>query len=177
MHQRVDSMNKDSVVRNLRAWGTPLTIGAFIIMAVTGCLMFFHKAVMLNGVVHRWGGLVMVAGVAAHSYVNWSSIERYVKKSHLARGLIGLGILVLLGSFVNWWSYPGKSEGNVYRAVMETPAGRVALLEGISFPAMQARLQRSGITLTSPDETLMQATQGDEDQQDKVVVALFLRPG
>jgi hypothetical protein len=166
---------KMRTTRVIREWGTPLTIGSFIVMAVTGGLMFFHSAVALNGLLHRWSGLVMIAAVALHTLANWPSIERYLKQSNLARALIGLGALVLIGSFVNWWGYPGKSEGNVYRAVMGAPAGHVAMLNGLTFEQLRARLAPAGITLTSPDETLDQATAGDRDLQDKVVLALFVR--
>lgn len=136
--------------------------------------MFFHRAMALNGLLHRWSGLIMIAAVTLHTIANWPSITRYMKKSNPARAMVGLCSLALLGSFVNWWGYPGKSEGNVYRSVMAALSGRVAALNGMSFDAFKTRMARAGIALSSPDETLDQATKGDQDLQDRIVSALFI---
>jgi hypothetical protein len=42
-------------------WATPLTIGTFTLMAVTGMLMFFHADIGLNKTAHEWLGWVMIA--------------------------------------------------------------------------------------------------------------------
>ena len=39
-----------------RDWATPLTAGAFIVLAVTGLLMFFHLDRGLNHLAHEWLG-------------------------------------------------------------------------------------------------------------------------
>lgn len=39
-----------------RNWATPLTIGSFLLMAVTGLLMFFHLDTGLNKAAHEWLG-------------------------------------------------------------------------------------------------------------------------
>jgi len=38
----------------LRTWATPLTISAFLLMSVTGVLMFFHIEGGLTTVAHQW---------------------------------------------------------------------------------------------------------------------------
>lgn len=45
-----------------REWATPLTIGIFTLMAVTGILMFFHLDKGLNKTAHEWLGWLLVAG-------------------------------------------------------------------------------------------------------------------
>ena len=37
-----------------REWATPLTIGAFGLMSVTGMLMFFHLDTGFNKLAHEW---------------------------------------------------------------------------------------------------------------------------
>lgn len=41
---------------SLRKWATPLTIGSFLLMGVTGILMFFHLDIGLNKLAHEWAG-------------------------------------------------------------------------------------------------------------------------
>ena len=60
-----------------RDWATPITIGAFAVMSVTGLLMFFHLDIGLNKLAHEWLGWLMVAGVAAHAIANWGAFKRY----------------------------------------------------------------------------------------------------
>ncbi|HET8705302.1 MAG TPA: DUF4405 domain-containing protein [Pseudomonadales bacterium] len=60
-----------------REWATPLTMGAFLLMAVTGILMFFHLDRGLAKDAHEWLGWALVSGVAAHVTVNWVAFKRY----------------------------------------------------------------------------------------------------
>ncbi len=60
---------------------TPLVIGAFLISAVTGMLMFFPLNSMLNKVVHEWLSWVMVIGVGLHVLLNVHAFKRYFKQN------------------------------------------------------------------------------------------------
>ena len=48
----------------LRRWATPLTIGAFVFMAVTGILMFFEVRLGIIKVAHEWLSWLMVIAVS-----------------------------------------------------------------------------------------------------------------
>jgi hypothetical protein len=160
-------------MRPMRELGTPLTIGSFAIMATTGSLMFFHRAMALNGLLHRWVGLIMIGAVVLHAIVNWAAIERYAKRSNIARIVVAACAIALVGSFVNWWGYPGKSEGNVYRAVMSAPIAQVAALIGQPTGEVERELSGIGVRVASANETLDQATNSDLGLQDKIVALLF----
>ena len=45
---------------SLRKWATPLTVASFLIMGVTGILMFFHLDSGLNGPLQEWAGGLML---------------------------------------------------------------------------------------------------------------------
>ena len=47
-----------------RDWITPITMGAFGLLAVTGALMFFHLDRGLNETAHEWLSWVLLGGVA-----------------------------------------------------------------------------------------------------------------
>ena len=50
-----------------RDWITPITMGAFGLLAVTGVLMFFHLDSGLNEAAHEWLSWVLLGGVALHA--------------------------------------------------------------------------------------------------------------
>lgn len=114
-----------------REWATPLTIGVFGLMAVTGVLMFFHWDTGLNKTAHEWLGWLMVAGVAAHVAVNWPGFRRYFITSSKGRAILAVSLLVTVGSFA---SLPGKGQDGLppqilaIKAVTNAPLTTVAEL-------------------------------------------------
>jgi hypothetical protein len=62
-----------------RSRATPLTIGVFLLMAVTGGLMFFRADIGLNRAAHVWLGWLLEAAAAAHALANGQAVLRYVR--------------------------------------------------------------------------------------------------
>ena len=160
---------------SLREWATPLTIGMFAVMGVTGLLLFFESATGFNKPVHEWGGLVMVAAVVTHVVVNWLPFKRYLGTSNLARGIVGVCVLVLAGSFL---SLPGAPQGarpsaRLVSAVVNAPLANVAALQGETPEQVVAALAAAGFQVTDPQQSIATLTKGDRELQDKAVGALF----
>jgi len=156
----------------LRKWATPLTVASFLIMGMTGTLMFFHLDSGLNKLIHEWAGWVMLVGVLAHVVLNWRAFTTYFKRP-LAMGIMGLGVVALAASFV---PVGGSGGGDTVRMVMmsissaqletmialsgkDTDAGLVALAEA----GYDAQLGQSMATLTG----------GDRATQDAILAVLF----
>ncbi|MEZ5476590.1 MAG: DUF4405 domain-containing protein [Thiolinea sp.] len=59
----------------LRNWATPITIGSFIISAITGVLIFFHINIGLVKPAHEWLSWFMILGVAMHLVINWRALK------------------------------------------------------------------------------------------------------
>ena len=162
---------------SLRQWATPLTIGMFVLMAVTGLLLFFESASGLNKTVHEWGGLILVTAVGTHIFVNWLPFKRYLGTSNLARGIVAACVLVLAGSFV---SLPGSQQGarptaRVISAVMNAPLATVAALQGETPEQVVAALGKAGIEVTDPQQSLAAVTKGDRELQDTALAAVFVQ--
>lgn len=83
----------------LRSWATPLAIGTFLIMGVTGGLMFFHANTTANKLIHEFAGLAMIVAVLAHVVLNWRAFQTYFKRT-TALALMGLSALLLGLTFV-----------------------------------------------------------------------------
>lgn len=153
-----------------RNWATPLTIGAFLLMAVTGILMFFHLDVGLNKEAHEWLGWAMVVGVLAHVTANWSGLARHFQRP-AAKATVGLFSAVLVGSFF----LGGEEGGNPARLALQTltqaPLSQVAALRGESDIALVTRLQAAGFSVSGPDQTLAAVAGKDREQLMKALNA------
>lgn len=133
---------------SLRSWATPLTIGAFLLMAVTGGMMFFHLETPLGKVAHEWLGWALVVAVGAHVWLNRRAFSTYFKRS-AALGIMGGAVIVLAATFV----VPlGDSESVPVRQVLgsltHAPISTLAVLAG----RQEAELL-SALSVTHPGVT------------------------
>lgn len=159
-----------------REWATPLTIGSFGLMAVTGILMFFHLDSGLNKTAHEWLGWLMVAAVAAHAAANWLGFKRYFLSSRSGRGILLASTLVIAGSFA---SMPGGKDGGnasppalAIRAVTQAPLAQVAPLTGRPLAQVQAELAAVGISM-APEQSLASVIGPDRERTGRALGVLF----
>lgn len=129
---------------NLRKYATPITIGSFFLMAVTGVLLFFHMNTTLNKVAHEYLGLVMIAAVALHVVLNWRAFALYFKKP-LAMGLMAVFVVALGLSFVSVPQTGGRPEYAVVNTVMTAPIEQIASILGTDTAGLIDRLADQGI--------------------------------
>lgn len=161
-------------MRLSREWATPITIGVFAIMSVTGILMFFHLNTGLNKPVHQWAGLVMVAGVALHVAVNWRAFQIYFLSGVLGRAIIGLGIAVLALSFLPLGAKGGASPGALaLNAIAKAPISAVAPLTGKPAAQVLEDLAKAGITLPNAEASIDSVTGSDRALLGKAMTVLF----
>ena len=152
-----------------RDWATPITIGAFLLMAVTGVLMFFHLDTGLNKEAHECLVWAMVTGVALHSMANWGALSRHLGRPS-AQAIVGLFALVLAGSF---FIQPDPNEGSPVKLVMGTmlaaPLSQVAGLSSQSPQALVDKLTQAGFKVASPEQSLSDIAGKARDQQMKAL--------
>jgi len=155
----------------LRKWATPLTIGAFLLMTVTGTLMFFHLDSGANKLVHEWAGWLMLAGVLAHLAVNYRAFLRHLTQP-LGRGIVAALSVVLALSFI---PVPGAS-GSPVAAVMQglgnAQVAQVMALSGEPFETVAARLSDAGFA-PDPGMTVAELAGGDRSRQGAILWAIF----
>lgn len=156
-----------------RDWATPLTIGAFGLMSVTGLLMFFHLDTGLNKLAHQWLSWAMIAGVAAHAYVNWPALKRYFTASRQGRAIIGLAAVALALSFVQ---LPGERGASTQilalRALTKAPIAKVAVLAGRPADQLIDELARAGINLPNANASI-ESVATDRGSQGKAIAVIF----
>jgi hypothetical protein len=156
-----------------RHWATPLTIGSFLLLAVTGILMFFHLDTGLNKLVHEWLSWVLIAAVGLHVTSNLFAFKRYFTQRH-ARWLMGSAVLVLALSFLPLGG-TGAEPPFVApaKALAAAPLPVLAQVAGVPTAEMRARLQRAGLTVSADNDTLA-ALVGPETKKQIQVLAKVL---
>ncbi|WP_034411521.1 DUF4405 domain-containing protein [Derxia gummosa] len=165
--------------RTLRDWATPLTIGSFALMAVTGGLMFFHLDRGLQKPVHEWAGWLMAGAGVLHGVVNWSALKRYLRLPRPAT-VMGLCVLALGASFFVGADGDRKGGGSpsviAMQAIAGAPIGSVAPLFGKTGAEARAALAAADISLPDDDATLASAIGAERDRLGKALRALSARP-
>lgn len=156
-----------------RAWATPLTIGAFLLSAVTGVLMFFHADIGLNKEAHEWLGWILVAGVAFHAMVNFGAFKRHFGTG-MGKLLIGLFALLLALSFVPL----GEEKGGPptlapVRALANAPIATLADVAQVSADEMMARIRAEGLQPASTRQSLGELVGKDMHRQVEVLARLL----
>ena len=129
---------------------TPVVMGAFLLSAVTGVLMFFHLDSGLNKTAHEWLSWAMVIGVALHLLLNMPAFKRYFTQTP-GRVIMGLFALVLALSFIPAGGSAGSEPGFAppVRALAKAPIPVLAQVAGTSNDDVKGRLQAAGLTVTS----------------------------
>jgi hypothetical protein len=163
-------------IHSHRPWITPLVMGAFLLSAVTGVLMFFHLDTGLNKVAHEWLSWAMVVGVALHVVLNLPAFKRYLgQKTALA--VMGLFALVLALSFV---SLPGSKTAPPYvaplQALARAPLPVLAQVLGQSPEALQANLEKAGLPVDNPQQSLRDLVGPDLKAQVRTLNRLLPKP-
>ncbi|WP_127806281.1 DUF4405 domain-containing protein [Hydrogenophaga sp. NH-16] len=138
-----------------RPWITPVVMGAFLLSAVTGVLMFFHLDSGLNKTAHEWLSWAMVIGVGLHVLLNMPAFKRYLKQT-TGRVVIGAFALVLALSFIPAGGSSGSEPGFAppVRALAQAPISVLAQVAGTSTDDVTAKLQAQGLTVTSDQQSV-----------------------
>lgn len=137
-----------------REWATPLTAGAFIVLAVTGLLMFFHLDRGLNHLVHEWIGWLLFIGVICHVTANFLGLKKHLSGS-LGKVVIAIFVAILGLSFIQpeerkrppGWAQPVK-------ALAFLSLNELASVAKINVDEVRARLTESGLNPTSNEQSI-----------------------
>lgn len=141
-------------MRLQRDWITPLTIGSFVLLTVTGVLMFFHLDSGLNKLAHEWLSWVLVAAVAGHIVVNLPSFKRYFKAPR-GRLILAASVVVLGLSFVPLGDAGGPPPFVApIKQLAQAPVPVLAQVAGVSPQQMRERLQAAGLSVSADSDTV-----------------------
>lgn len=160
-----------------RHWITPFVIGSFLLMAVTGVLMFFHLDSGLNKSAHEWLGWAMLAAVGLHLVNNMNAFKRYFSQT-TGRVVMAVFAVVLAMSFV---SLNGQSSKPPFlapiKALSQAPLNVVAQVAGMSTAQLREQLASQGIASQNDNQTLFALVGDDQRRQMETLGKLFQTQG
>ena len=160
-------------VLRLKAWAGPLTMGTFVVMTVTGVLMFFHLNVGMVKLLHEWLSWLFVAGAVAHLAVNWGPFLAYWRKPFavgMMATLLVIGALALL---------PLGSRGSrppfmaALRSLEQSSLSVVAQVAKRSPEAVMEELTKQGLRVRDATQTIS-AIATDNDKPSLEILACVL---
>jgi hypothetical protein len=148
-----------------REWTTPITAGAFLLLAVTGVFMFFHAAPGLAKEMHEWLSWVFLAAVVFHLAVNFSAFKTYILQRK-GQMLFGAFVLILLVSFAPFGDNGHEPHfAAPIRALANAPLAEVAQIAKSSPEQMLAKLKENGIVVQSVQQSLSELVGEDMHKQ------------
>lgn len=135
-----------------RVWVTPLTIGSFLLVAITGLLMLVKVRGGLITPAHEWLSLIFLAAGILHLIVNWGATVACLKRTS---GWLIVGAFVILIGLVTaplgfddpHGSHGGDPTRQVTTLLLEAPCSTLAPLAGLRPDELRTRLAAQGITV------------------------------
>lgn len=157
-----------------RPWITPLVIGIFLLMTVTGSLMFFHIDTGLNKSAHEWLGWALVAGVVLHVLLNLNAFKRHLTNT-TGRWVIGACVAVLGLSFIPLGGEAGGKPpfAAPVQALARAPLTAVASVAGVHVSEVRTRLTAAGISSQSDTQSIQDLVGADLGQQIRTLSKVF----
>ncbi|HMV54981.1 MAG TPA: hypothetical protein PLX20_14480 [Rhodocyclaceae bacterium] len=143
-----------------REWVTPLVMGSFALLAVTGILMFFHADSGLNKLAHEWLSWMLVAAVLGHMLVNFGAVKRHFSATR-TRVIAGIFVALLVASFMPLGGSGKPPFAAPVDALARAPLPVLAQVAGMSVDQARERLAAQGVTIDDAAPTLSAAVGGD----------------
>jgi len=160
---------------SLRTWATPLTVGAFFLMAGTGVLMFFELDDGLVTVVHQWLSWLFLAGVAGHITANFRPFKHHLKSSW-GRASVALFGVVLIVSFFSWGLTTGPQlERPIEEALIDAPLSALADVTHTSADELVRRMKKHGVSAKG-QQSIRDLSSESGESENRLLAIVFL-PG
>lgn len=169
-------------MKRLQSWVTPITLGSFLLIGITGLLMFFKVRGNLIVVAHEWLSPVFAIGAGLHIWLNWVAIRAVLSR---ARALSIVGFFAALLAF-SITPFDEVSEVARHHGHGQEGLGRrsaeillrarivtVAELTGRTPQQLRARLDRCGIRVTSDEAALAEAAQQSQVHPARALAAVL----
>jgi hypothetical protein len=153
---------------SLRSWATPITIGSFVISALSGVILFFHWNIGMMKPAHEYLSWFLIVGVAMHIVINWRSMLGYFKKP-IPLAIIGTFFVLTALSFFTFGGNSPAGGGKNMKVAMKSfellqsaPVTTIAQLSNVAPSTLTERLKAKGIVVESADQTLNNIAQSND---------------
>lgn len=156
-----------------RDWATPLTAGAFLLLATTGVLMFFHADAGLNKLAHEWLSWVLLAGVGLHVAANFRAFANH-PRGRKGRVLVGVFALVLAASFLPLAGQRREPLAMVsVHTLARLPLDTLAQVADVPPEVLLNRVAKAGLAPSSDRQSVAELVGSDGQRQMRVLADLL----
>ena len=156
-----------------RWWATPLTIGAFLLMAITGVLMFFEWERGLVVVVHQWSSWLLVLGASGHIVANFRPLKNHLKSRWGALS-VGAFSLILIASLFSWGLVTGPQlKRPVEQALVDAPISVLVRMSKVDAQIVAAKLSAQGIDASS-EQSIRELSRKYGQDENRLLAMVFL---
>lgn len=126
-----------------RELATSFTTFLFLVIAITGILMFFHILDNYTKQMHEILGLAFIAIVMLHIFFNWKSMKNYFSnRIFFSSGIIVT--IVALGFILSTSNEPNPKRV-VFESVFNQPIEKTSVLFSDSYVKAKETLENKGI--------------------------------
>lgn len=138
---------------SLRPWATPLTIGAFVLMAVSGVMMFFHVMPGYITYAHRWLSWLFLLGAGAHIILNNRALVRHLGSAWGRTSLTVFTLALIVSTFSFGQVTAPQLERRVSEKLVEARLSTLADLTRTNQTGLLRKLAGHGVR-ARPDQTV-----------------------
>jgi hypothetical protein len=138
---------------NLRTWATPLTIGSFVLMAVSGVLMFFDVVPGYLVFAHEWFSWFFLLGTAAHIAVNYRAFARHLRGGWGRAHVAVFSVLLVVSTFSFGRITAPQLKWPISEALVDAPLSALADVKRMEAAELIATLGAHGISAT-PEQNI-----------------------
>lgn len=156
-----------------RTWATPLVIGSFLLMSLSGLLMFFHWNGGLTAGIHQWFSWFFLLGAGGHIAANFRSFKTHLA-SRAGRASVALFAAALLASLFSWGLVTGAQlERPIARALVDAPLSSLAEVTRAEPDALLKKLKAHGIAAT-PGQSVHELAAAHGVSVERLLALVFL---
>ena len=157
----------------VRTWATPLTIGAFTLIAGTGLLIYFGVDTDLTAGIHRWFSWLFLIGVAGHIVGNARPLRNHLKTGWGIASMAFFATALAISVSTAGSEGGPDLEASVKDAVIDASLASLAPLVRATPALLVARLQAKGVPATG-DQTIRHLSAAHGVGEMELVAAIFL---
>ncbi|WP_367914232.1 DUF4405 domain-containing protein [Leadbetterella sp. DM7] len=153
---------------------TPFLGAVFIVVALSGILMFFHLLDDYTNVVHEFSGLTFAFFAILHIVTHWKSIENYGRKKRLF--LPGIVILFVSVS----WIVIGRIKGNLERKLLEqmvqSPVCYSFKTLNIDYTRADSTLRHHSIMIKDTLQSIQEISIANKKSPEYIIKLIYQQP-
>ena len=159
---------------DIRRFATPLIIGAGLISAITGLLMFFITEDPFL-FAHEIVGLGFSVAILLHIYTNWRPFKKYFSQRGVIiialAWLIGVGLIARTAIFSE-----GEPEELIMEKMEQTSITRIAPIVDMDVDTLVKQLGNDGYTVSDPETSIEQLAEQHDADTDDILLSVFREP-